>query len=115
MFACIDENAKSRKGTKTFTAISIIISMIKRCNLYFNGILIPRIGKAFFNSLSSLMCGALYVTAASDKQRGWICPTHKNPSKLENGFRGQLEFYLGVTKPPTKAPFFLFGGLMPFY
>jgi len=27
-------------------------------------------GKAFFNSLSSLMCGALYVAAASDEQRG---------------------------------------------
>ena len=50
--------------------IGIFSSNIERCNLYFNGVLIPRIGKAFFNSLSSLMRGVLYVVAASDKQRG---------------------------------------------
>ena len=54
----------------TDNVIGIFSSNIERYNLSFNGILIPRMGKAFFNSLSSLMCGALYVAAASDEQRG---------------------------------------------
>ena len=53
----------------TDKVIGIFSSNIERCNLYFNGVLIPHISKAFFNSLSSLICGALYVVAASDKQR----------------------------------------------
>jgi len=34
--------------------------------------------------------------------------------QTQNGFRGQMEFYVGVTNPHTKAPFFI-GGPMPFY
>ena len=34
----------------------------------------------------------------------------KNPSKLENGFRGKLNFHLGMFILPTKAPFFYLMG-----
>ena len=61
--------------------------------------------------LSLFLCDTLYVAAASNKQRGGHArPTHKNPSKLKRVWRAYY-FSLGVPKQPTKAPFFLFGGL----
>ena len=36
----------------------------------------------------------------------------KNPSKLENGFRGKLNFHLGMFILPTRAPFFYLMGLL---
>ena len=72
----------------------------------------PRAGEDFFNRLSSFLRDTLYVSAASDEQRcGHIRPTHKKSLQTLNGLRGLSYFYLGVTEQPTKAPFFLFGGL----
>jgi hypothetical protein len=73
---------------------------------------VPRTGEDFFNSLSSFMRDTLYVSAASDEQRcGHIRPTHKKSLQTLNGLRGLSYFCLGVKEQPTKAPFFLFGGL----
>lgn len=73
----------------------------------------PRTGEDFFNRLSSFMRDTLYVSAASDEQRcGHIRPTHKKSLQTLNGLRGLSYFCLGVTEQPTKAPFFLFGGLV---
>lgn len=73
----------------------------------------PRAGEDFFNRLSSFPRDTLYVSAASDEQRcGHIRPTHKKSLQTLNGLRGLSYFYLGVIEQPTKAPFFLFGGLV---
>ncbi len=56
----------------------------------------------------------LYVIAASDKQQcSHFRPTHKNPSKPENGFRGS-NFHLSVMKQPTQNTVFLLGGLIEY-
>lgn len=73
----------------------------------------PRAGEDFFNRLSSFLRDTLYVSAASDEQRcGHIRPTHKKSLQTLNGLGGLHYFCLGVTEQPTKAPFFLFGGLV---
>lgn len=73
----------------------------------------PRTGEDFFNRLSSFLRDTLYVSAASDEQRcGHIRPTHKKSLQTLNGLGGLSYFRLGVTEQPTKAPFFLFGGLV---
>ena len=51
------------------------------------------------------------LVAAFYKQRaGRIRPTQRNPSKLKTENGGIS--HIGMTKPPTEAPFFLFGGLI---
>ena len=71
----------------------------------------PRTGEDFFNRLSSFLRDTLYVSAASDEQRcGHIRPTHKKSLQTLNGLGGMHYVCLGVTEPPTKAPFFYLVG-----
>ena len=65
---------------------------------------------AFFNASSLFLHDAMYRTAICVKRWSGLDQHKGNPSKLKTENGGIS--HIGMTKPPTEAPFFLFGGLI---
>lgn len=65
---------------------------------------------AFFNASSLFLHDAMYKTAICIKRWSGLDQHKENPSKLKTENGGIS--HIGMTKLPTEAPFFLFGGLV---
>ena len=75
----------------------------------------PQAGKNFFNRKSSFPCDTLYVTAASNKQRGGrVRPTHKKSLQTLKRVWRAVEISSGRDKAAHQSTVFLFGGLLLF-
>lgn len=100
---------KNRKGCHTFTVMGDYTSILWIFDIWFEGKRVPCTSEDFFNRLSSLIHDTMYVNARQSRRQSGIGlrPHIKNPSKLQNEVRGNIEH----ENTAHRTSFFLFGGL----